>query len=167
VSNSGFQFSATSSSLPIHKIKVGIAVATWNQHITSILLDGAKETLLSIGLSAEQILIANVPGAFELPLAAQWLFNHSSNPVDAVICLGCVIKGDTPHFDYVCMGATQGIMSVGLAQNKPCIFGVITTNTEQQAFDRAGGILGNKGSDAAQTALELLQLQFTTLTNKN
>ena len=94
-----------------------------------------------------------VPGAFEIPTAAQWLFE---NGCDAVINLGCVIKGDTPHFDYVCNAVTDGIAQLALKHSKPCIFGIITTNNEQQAFDRAGGSLGNKGAEAAEAALWML-----------
>lgn len=132
---------------------MGIVVAAWNNHITDVLLNGAKDTLLGFGLSADQIQSLSVPGAFELPLGAQMLFQQQC---DAVICLGCVIKGDTPHFDYVCQAATDGILQVGLTQNKPCIFGVITTNNEQQALDRADGKLGNKGAEAALTACWML-----------
>ena len=132
---------------------MGIVVAAWNNHITDVLLNGAKDTLLGFGLSADQIHSLSVPGAFELPLGAQMLFQQQC---DAVICLGCVIKGDTPHFDYVCQAATDGILQVGLSQNKPCIFGVITTNNEQQALDRADGKLGNKGAEAALSACWML-----------
>ncbi len=132
---------------------MGIVVAAWNNHITDVLLNGAKDTLLGFGLSADQIQSLSVPGAFELPLGAQMLFQQQC---DAVICLGCVIKGDTPHFDYVCQAATDGILQVGLSQNKPCIFGVITTNNEQQALDRADGKLGNKGAEAALSACWML-----------
>jgi 6,7-dimethyl-8-ribityllumazine synthase len=139
--------------LQTKNLKMGIVVAAWNNHITDVLLNGAKDTLLGFGLSADQIQSLSVPGAFELPLGAQMLFQQQC---DAVICLGCVIKGDTPHFDYVCQAATDGILQVGLTQNKPCIFGVITTNNEQQALDRADGKLGNKGAEAALTACWML-----------
>jgi 6,7-dimethyl-8-ribityllumazine synthase len=139
--------------LQTKNLKMGIVVAAWNNHITDVLLNGAKDTLLGFGLSADQIQSLSVPGAFELPLGAQMLFQQQC---DAVICLGCVIKGDTPHFDYVCQAATDGILQVGLSQNKPCIFGVITTNNEQQALDRADGKLGNKGAEAALTACWML-----------
>ncbi len=121
------------------------------------MLKGAISELKTYGISDSQIKTYEVPGAFELPLGAQWLFHQE---MDAVICLGCVIKGDTPHFDFVCLGATNGIMEVGLKFNKPCIYGVITTNTEQQAIDRIGGPNGHKGKEAAQTALQLLALQY-------
>lgn len=158
MSNSGFRLNSLPTSFN-QKIKVGIVVSTWNDHITSELLKGAVEELNSIGITSAQIIISKVPGAFELPLAAQWMF-QKTDEINAVICLGCVIKGDTPHFDFVCLGATNGIMEVGLKFNKPCIYGVITTNNEQQAFDRIGGPNGHKGKEAAQTALQLLALQY-------
>lgn len=159
MSNAGFRFNSSPTSLVPSNIKVGIVVSTWNDHITSVLLDGAIDELIQFGLTNDQIIITEVPGAFELPLAAQWCFENKNNKIDAVICLGCVIKGDTPHFDFVCLGATNGVMNVGLKFSKPCIFGVITTNTEQQAFDRIGGPHGHKGREAAQTALQLLSIQ--------
>jgi 6,7-dimethyl-8-ribityllumazine synthase len=157
LSTVGFSFGSSKISLDPTLLNIGIVVSTWNSHITDILLDGAIKELIEFGISKNQIHISKVPGAFELPLGAQWHFNGNNN-IDAVLCLGCVIKGDTPHFDFVCTGAMNGIMDVGLKFNKPCIFGVVTTNTEQQAFDRTGGSLGNKGSEAAQTALQLLSI---------
>ncbi len=159
MSNAGFRFNSSPTSLVPSNIKVGIVVSTWNDHITSVLLEGAIDELIQFGLTNDQIIITEVPGAFELPLAAQWCFENKNNNINAVICLGCVIKGDTPHFDFVCLGATNGVMEVGLKFSKPCIFGVITTNTEQQAIDRIGGPHGHKGREAAQTALQLLSIQ--------
>jgi 6,7-dimethyl-8-ribityllumazine synthase len=159
LSNTGFRFNSSPTSFVLSNIKVGIVVSTWNEQITSVLLDGAIDELRKFGLTLEQIIVTEVPGAFELPLAAQWCFENKQNTIDAVICLGCVIKGDTPHFDFVCLGATNGVMEVGLKFSKPCIFGVITTNTEQQAFDRIGGSHGHKGREAAQTALQLLSIK--------
>ena len=130
-------------------LKIGVVVAEWNKHITEKLHQGAVQTLIQKHILMEQIEVLHVPGSFELPHGAQLLFDKDC---DAVICLGCVIQGDTPHFDYVCQAATDGILQVGLAAKKPCVFGVITTLTEQQAEDRAGGKLGNKGSEAALTA---------------
>lgn len=124
-------------------------MAEWNKHITEKLLNGAISTLKQMHFTDTQIEVLHVPGSFELPHGAQLLFQKNCS---AVICLGCVIQGDTPHFDYVCQAATNGILQVGLAENKPCIFGVITTITEEQAMDRAGGKLGNKGAEAALTA---------------
>lgn len=159
MSNTGFRFNSSPTSIVLSNIKVGIVVSTWNEHITSVLLDGAIDELRKFGLTLEQIIVTEVPGAFELPLAAQWCFENKQHNIDAVICLGCVIKGDTPHFDFVCLGATNGVMEVGLKFSKPCVFGVITTNTEQQAFDRIGGSHGHKGREAAQTALQLLSIK--------
>jgi 6,7-dimethyl-8-ribityllumazine synthase len=141
----------------VHSIKIGIVIAEWNKHITSVLKQGAIETLVDQGILKENIICKEIPGSFELPLAAQWLAQKEE--IDAILCLGCVIKGDTPHFEYVCQAATDGILQVGLKYNKPVIFGVITTNNEQQAKDRSGGILGNKGSEAAITALKMLMIK--------
>jgi 6,7-dimethyl-8-ribityllumazine synthase len=147
----------SSSSLPYrfqpNELKIGIVVADWNRHITEVLKKGAVDTLIAAGMDKNQILELTVPGSFELPHGAQILF---SRECDAVICIGCVIRGDTPHFDYVCEAATHGILRVGLDASKPCIFGVITTENEQQALDRAGGKLGNKGSEAATAACWML-----------
>lgn len=134
--------------------QIGIVTAVWNHHITSVLRNGAVETLTHHqSFQSISILEASVPGAFELPTAAQWLLEKGC---DAVITLGCVIKGDTPHFEYVCESVTRGVGVLSLKTNKPCIFGVITTNTEEQALERAGGKLGNKGSEAAEAALWML-----------
>lgn len=134
--------------------RIGIVTAAWNHHITSVLRQGALDTLIEThSQQSLEIVELSVPGAFEIPTAAQWLFEKDC---DAVINLGCVIKGDTPHFDYVCNAVTDGIGQLALKYSKPCIFGIITTNTEQQAFDRAGGSLGNKGAEAAEAALWML-----------
>ena len=137
------------------KCVVGIVTATWNETITGLLKQGAIETLNTQGVTNDRIRTLEVPGSFELPLGAQQLAQLPE--IDAVIALGCVIRGDTPHFDYVCQAATNGILQVGLKFNKPVIFGVITVNNEKQAFDRAGGALGNKGSEGALTALQMLR----------
>lgn len=156
MSDSGFSISALPYPLNISELKIGIAVAQWNGHITGILEDGAVKTLLQAGLRAEQIIVSKVPGTFELPLACQWL---SENGCDATLALGCVIRGETPHFDYVCKAATDGVLRVGLDQNKPCIFGVLTTDSEEQAMDRCGGKHGHKGKEASETALWMLALK--------
>ena len=137
-------------------IKVGIVVAHWNNQITYKLRDGAKNYLEEQGLTQDQIIVHEVPGSFELALGGEWLLQKGC---DAVICIGCVIQGDTPHFDYVCKAATDGINQIGLNHKKPAIFGLLTTLTEQQALDRAGGKLGNKGTEAAQSALWMLALK--------
>jgi 6,7-dimethyl-8-ribityllumazine synthase len=154
-----------------NQLKIAIIVAKFNYHITNALLAGAKDTLTKHQISEENISITWVPGAFELPFGAQKMA-HSLQP-DAIICLGAVIRGDTPHFDYVCQAASQGILQVGLNENLPVIFGVLTTNTIEEALERAGlkdaaatkahlqatpDPTGNKGVDAALAALELLAL---------
>nr|WP_321485913.1 6,7-dimethyl-8-ribityllumazine synthase [uncultured Draconibacterium sp.] len=135
----------------------GVVVAEWNWEITSALANGAVDTLKKHGATEENISVKYVPGTFELPLGGQY-FAELDN-VDAVILLGCVIQGDTRHFDYICEGVTQGTKDLNLKYNKPFIFGVLTTNNEQQALDRAGGKLGNKGDEAAITAIKMVALQ--------
>ncbi len=134
--------------------KVAIIVSEWNDQITDSLLAAANEVLIENGAKAKNIIIKHVPGSFELPLAAQ--FMASLKEVDAVICLGCVIQGETRHFDFICDAVANGITNVGLKYNKPVIFGVLTTNNLQQALDRAGGKHGNKGEEAAVTAVKML-----------
>lgn len=138
-------------------MKFGIVVAEWNWEITSALAEGAVATLKKHGATDENISVKQVPGTFELPLGGQY-FAELDN-VDAVILLGCVIQGETRHFDYICEGVTQGTKDLNLKYNKPFIFGVLTTNNEQQALDRAGGKLGNKGDEAAVTAIKMLALK--------
>ena len=131
----------------------GIVVSEWNTEITSALLQGAYDTLIKHGTKEEHIVIQYVPGSFELPFGAQSLLDEYE--LDAVICLGCVIQGETPHFIYVCQGVTQGIMKVGLDNSIPVIFGLLTTNTLEQAQDRSGGKHGNKGVEGAVTAIKM------------
>ena len=132
----------------------GIIVSEWNEDVTEALYSGAYQTLIDNGAKKENIIRKNVPGSFELTLAAQWLAQEES--IDAVICLGCVIQGETKHFDFICDAVAHGITNVGLKYNKPVIFGVLTPNTQQQAMDRAGGKHGNKGDEAAITAVKML-----------
>ena len=132
----------------------GIIVSEWNEDVTEALYSGAYQTLLENGAKKENIIRRNVPGSFELTLAAQWLAQEES--IDAVICLGCVIQGETKHFDFICDAVAHGITNVGLKYNKPVIFGVLTPNTQQQAMDRAGGKHGNKCDEAAITAVKML-----------
>ena len=139
-------------------MRIGIVVSEWNAQITTGLLEGAKSTLIKHGLKEDHLAIHFVPGSFELPLAAQFLLESSSD-FDAVICLGCVIQGETRHFDFVCEGLTQGIKDVSLKYNTPVIFGVLTDNTLQQSIDRSGGKHGNKGDEAAVTAIKMVDLQ--------
>ncbi|MDZ7738760.1 MAG: 6,7-dimethyl-8-ribityllumazine synthase [Bacteroidales bacterium] len=138
-------------------MKFGIVVSDWNNDITWKLMEGALNTLKKHGASDDNIFIGHVPGSFELPLAAQLL--KESRDVDALICLGCVIQGETPHFTYVCQGVTEGITHLNLKYSTPFIFGVLTTDTLQQAADRAGGKHGNKGDEAALTAIRMVDLQ--------
>ena len=138
-------------------LKIGIVVSEWNEEVTAALLEGAKQTLEKYGVSKDNIPVLVVPGSFELPYGARFLAdNHTP---DAVICLGCVIQGDTRHFDYICQGVTHGITELNLDYNLPFIFGVLTTDTLQQALDRAGGKHGNKGDEAAVTALKMATLR--------
>ncbi|MDD4637287.1 MAG: 6,7-dimethyl-8-ribityllumazine synthase [Bacteroidales bacterium] len=136
--------------------RFGIVVADWNSNITFKLLDGAIGAFTEHGVRPEDIIVKHVPGSFELVFAARQMAERAK--VDAVIVLGCVVRGDTPHFDYVCQGVTQGIASLNLKYNIPFIFGMVTTNTMQQAEDRAGGIHGNKGVEGAITAIIMSQL---------
>jgi 6,7-dimethyl-8-ribityllumazine synthase len=142
--------------------KIGIVVSEWNDHITNKLLQGAVDTLLENGVSENNILIHRVPGAFELPLGAQWLL-ETINP-DGVIAIGVVIQGETRHFDFVCGGATQGIMDVTLKYNKPVSFCLLTDNTEQQSIDRAGGKHGNKGVECTVTLMKMIGLKRSLMT---
>ena len=137
-------------------LKIGIAVGRFNEFITNKLLDGALDTLQRHGVSPENIDTAWVPGAFELPFAADKL--AQSGKYDAVITLGTVIRGATPHFDYVCNEAAKGIAAIGLKTGKPVIFGVLTTETIEQAIERAGTKAGNKGAEAASAAIEMANL---------
>ncbi len=138
-------------------MRFGIVVSDWNNDITWALLEGAVSTLIKHGAAQEDIVIKHVPGSFELTLGAQFLAEYDD--LDAVICLGCVIQGETPHFTYICQGVTQGITQLNLEYNIPFIFGVLTTNDHKQAADRAGGIHGNKGDEAAVTAIKMAALQ--------
>ncbi|UZD21983.1 6,7-dimethyl-8-ribityllumazine synthase [Algoriphagus halophytocola] len=140
--------------LDISSKKFGIIVSEWNEEVTEALYSGAYETLKQHGAKSENIIRKNVPGSFELTLASQWLAQLEE--IDAVICLGCVIQGETKHFDFICDAVAHGITNVGLKYNKPVIFGVLTPDTQQQALDRAGGKHGNKGDEAAITAIKML-----------
>ncbi|MHA7109073.1 6,7-dimethyl-8-ribityllumazine synthase [Sunxiuqinia elliptica] len=137
--------------------KFGLVVAEWNYEITGALAQGAIDTLSKHGTTEEDIQVKHVPGTFELPLGGQFFAEYTD--VDAIILIGCVIQGDTRHFDFICDGVTQGTTDLNLKYNKPFIFGVLTTNNEQQALDRAGGKLGNKGDEAAVTAIKMVALQ--------
>lgn len=138
-------------------MKFGIVVSEWNHDITGALLDGALETLKKHGVKDDDIIVRYVPGSFELVAGGKWMAEYTD--VDAVICFGCVIKGDTPHFDYVCAGTTQGISNLNLTYDISFIYGLLTTNDMQQALDRCGGKLGNKGVECAVTAIKMVALQ--------
>lgn len=139
------------------KYKVAIAVSEYNEEITFALRDGAIETLKQYGVKEKNIIVEYVPGAYELPLAAQWLYEYTK--ADAVISLGCVVKGDTDHDIYINNAVSQAIMKLGLETDLPFVFGVITPNTQQQAKERAGGKHGNKGIECAVAALKMLELK--------
>lgn len=138
------------------KTRIAIAAARFNDHIVEPLMAGCMQKLLEMGVSPDRIKTHRVPGAFELPLAAKWLAR--TRKFDAVICLGCVIRGETPHFEYVAGECARGIMRVSLDEALPVIFGVLTTNTEAQATDRIGGKHGHAGERAAEAAAEMIAL---------
>jgi len=138
-------------------MRFGIVVAEWNETVTNALAGGAIDTLVRHGAQEGDLIVKHVPGTFELPMGGQFLAEYTD--VDAVILLGCVIQGETRHFDFICQGVTQGTIDLNLKYNKPFIFGVLTTDNEQQALDRAGGRLGNKGDEAAVTAIKMVDLQ--------
>ena len=137
-------------------LKIGIVAGRFNEFIVSKLLGGALDGLKRHGVDEDNIEIAWVPGAFEIPLVAKKMAQNDK--YDAVICLGAVIKGSTPHFDYVCAETSKGIATVSLQTEKPVIFGVLTTDSIEQAIERAGTKGGNKGYDAAVTAIEMANL---------
>lgn len=138
--------------------KIAIVVSEWNEEVTGKLLEGAVNTLKNVGKATdENIIIKTVPGSFELTLAAQWLADDFD--IDAVICIGCIIQGETKHFDFIAQAVANGITQVNLETETPIIFGVLTPNTLEQALDRAGGKYGNKGDEAAITAIKMLGLQ--------
>lgn len=143
-----------SNRIDISRKRFAIVVSEWNESVTESMYDGAFNTLLENGASKDKIIRINVPGSFELSLGAQWM--AQKNEIDAVICLGSVIQGETRHFEFICQSVSQGIKDVALKYNKPVIFGVLTTDTKQQALDRAGGKHGNKGDEAAVSAIKML-----------
>ncbi|MBJ7282240.1 MAG: 6,7-dimethyl-8-ribityllumazine synthase [Acidimicrobiia bacterium] len=137
-------------------LRIAVVVSRFNDDITGALLDGALSTLREAGLPEEGLTLVSVPGAFELPVTANAL--ASRGDCDAVICLGAVIRGDTPHFDYVAVEAAAGLMDASLYTGIPIIFGVLTVDTRSQAIDRVGGSEGHKGEEAAATAIEMANL---------
>lgn len=146
---------ASKSKLKLDKKKIAIIVSEWNEEITESLFEGAYQALIELGLKGKNIIRKNVPGSFELSLGAQRMAQKKD--VAAVICLGCVIQGETPHFDYICQAVANGITTVSLKYNKPVGFGVLTTLNKKQALERAGGKYGNKGEEAALTVIEMLE----------
>jgi 6,7-dimethyl-8-ribityllumazine synthase len=135
-------------------LRIGVVVSRFNEFITESLAKGALEVLERHGCARENIILVKVPGAWELPVAAKSM----APSCDAVVALGAVVRGDTPHFEYVCNGAEGGLRQVSLETGVPIAFGVLTTDNLQQAMDRAGGKLGNKGMEAAEAAIEMANL---------
>jgi len=143
-------------------VQIGIIVSEWNEEVTDALAQGALKTLQENGVKAKNIRVKYVPGTFELALGAQYMLEYTD--VEAVLCLGCVIQGETRHFDFICDAAANAIAKVGLDYHVPVIFGVLTTDNQQQAIDRSGGKHGNKGDEAAITALKMISLENTLFT---
>lgn len=146
---------APAGKLPhVDGLRVAIVAAEWNGHITSALTEGALDVFKAQGYDVgNQVDVFHVPGAVELTFAASQLIEASM--YDAVIVFGCVVRGGTPHFDYVCQSVTQGVTALNADCDTPVIFGVLTVDTEQDALDRAGGVLGNKGAEAAEAAIKM------------
>ncbi|MCG3125430.1 MAG: 6,7-dimethyl-8-ribityllumazine synthase [Phycisphaerae bacterium] len=136
--------------------RLALVAARFNEFISERLVQGAFDALQRLGADVGRLTLVSVPGAFELPLVAQKL--ALSGKFDAIICLGCVVRGQTPHFEYVAGEAAKGIAQIGLTSGLPVVFGVITVDTLEQAIERAGGKAGNKGADAAATAVEMVNL---------
>jgi 6,7-dimethyl-8-ribityllumazine synthase len=146
-------------------MKFGIVYAEWNPEVTLSLKNGAIDTLIKYGALPEDIRVIEVPGTFELTLGGQLMAEDTDS--DAVILLGCVIQGETRHFDFICQGVSYGATKLNLKYNKPFIFGVLTTDNQQQALDRAGGRLGNKGEEAAYTAIKMVALSMRLSSNES
>lgn len=138
------------------KMRIGIVVSEWNTEITSALLAGATSTLLKYGCLEKNLHIVKVPGSYELVVGAQLL--GLDKDIDGVICLGCVIQGETKHFDFICQAVANGLIHLSLDIKKPVVFGVLTTNNMTQALARSGGKHGNKGDEAALTAIKMVAL---------
>ncbi|MFM7216549.1 MAG: 6,7-dimethyl-8-ribityllumazine synthase [Bacteroidota bacterium] len=138
-------------------LRFGIVVADWNPEITHALLKGAMDALTYLGCDKDSILLSHVPGSYELPLGAKWIADIEKP--DAVICLGCVIQGETRHFDFICQAVSNGLMDLNLQYGLPFIFGVLTPENQEQALARAGGKHGNKGIEAAVTAVKMCLLK--------
>ena len=138
----------------VSKYRIGVIAAEWNPEITDAMYHGAVDTLLEHGVKEENLILRRVPGTFELSSAADMMLHY--HPLDAVICIGCVIQGETRHFEFICQAVSQGITNVAIEHGRPVIFSVLTCDTMQQAFDRAGGKHGNKGIEGAITALKMI-----------
>lgn len=138
--------------------RFGIVVSEWNSAITNKLLDNALKVLKESGVKKKDIIVRYVPGSFELPLGAQWIA-EADDELDGVICLGCIIQGETPHFTFISQSVAQSLSSLSLEYNIPFIFGVLTVNNMEQAEERADGKVGNKGGEAANAALKMALLQ--------
>lgn len=151
------RYDISPSEYDIAGARIPVVAARFNDGVVSQLLEGALDTLARYGLNRDEGLVVRVPGAFELPLAARWIARRGG--ADAVIALGAVIRGDTPHFDYVCAEAARGIQAASVETDIPVIFGVLTCDDQAQADARAGGEHGNKGSEAALAALEMVSLR--------
>lgn len=140
------------------KTKIGIVVSEWYQDINERLLEACKTTLIKGGIEEHQIIVETVPGTFELPVGAKMLLQKYS--LDAVICIGCVIKGETKHDEYISNSVSQGLINLGIMSGKPIVFGVLTPNTKEQAEERSGGKYGNKGEEAGITAIKMVNLAY-------
>lgn len=141
--------------------KIGVVAAEWNPEVTDALLKGAVDTLKEHGVKEEHLTVRRVPGTFELTTAADIMLGICN--LDAVICIGCVIQGETRHFEFICQAVSQGLSNVGIKYGRPVIFSVLTTDNMQQALDRAGGKHGNKGVEGAVTALKMLAFKNSLL----
>lgn len=139
------------------RIRVGIVVAAWNSMVTDEMKEGAVRALQGKGVDETAIRVVHCPGSFEIPLACKWMLEQES--IDGVIAIGAVIRGGTPHFDYVCQAVTDGVRELNLETGKPVAFGVLTTDTVQQALERAGQDRGNKGAEAALALCDMLELK--------
>jgi 6,7-dimethyl-8-ribityllumazine synthase len=148
---------STKSKSNIAKKKFAIVVAEWNEDVTEALYEGAFNGLVALGVNSKNIVRVNVPGSFELSLGAMLMAEKKD--ISAVIALGCVIQGETPHFDYICQAVAYGITEVNLKTKKPVAFGVLTTLDKKQALARAGGKYGNKGEEAALTVVKMLEIR--------
>lgn len=159
MSSQQFCFNTTPDTMPdASEMRVGIVVSEWNDNITGRLLRSAVNTLQEFGVKENNITVKYVPGSFELVYGSALL--AESGYIDAIIAIGCVVRGDTPHFDYICQGTTQGLTELNAKGNIPIIYGLITVNTMEQAEARAGGSVGDKGREFAITAIKMIDLSW-------